>query len=105
MGTTSIFPETKAVDVAFPVLDRKTMAEWVKRAEEANYDHRFGRMASMLFFKGGKVPKGDGVSDEEYSRGRAYLQVWLGSWDPKHEEKELVAGYILSLISKLQDTP
>jgi len=97
------FPELHTVDIAFPVLSEKEIKYWQKEAKQANYDERFARMASLLFFKGGLVPKSDTVSDQEYVQGRAYLQKWLTSWEPKHEVKELVAGYILSRISKLTD--
>ncbi len=97
------FPTVGAAQLAFPVLKSEEMKHWKKEAEQANFDPRFERMASLLFFKGGAVPKREDISDEEYSNGRAYLQVWLGSWDPKHEVKELVAGYILSRISKIEE--
>lgn len=93
------FPSVTKLDLAFPCLEHDEMKQWIKEAEDANYNSKFANMASLLFFNGGKVPKNKDISNEEYSVGRAYLQKWLGSYAPKHEDKELVAGYILSRIS------
>ena len=95
------FPELNKPDVVFPVLKREEIRQWVKEAEQADYDKRvYTKMAGDLFFNGGTlVPKSD-LPEKEFKAGSYYLQLWLGSWDPKHEEKELVAGYILSRIAQ-----
>ena len=95
------FPDVGALDLVFPDLTSDEIIHWKKEAELAQYNPNFGHMAASLFFNGGKVPRRPDVSDEEYTRGRAYLQKWLGSYAPRHEDKELVAGYILSRISIL----
>jgi len=94
------FPETDNVSIAFPCLTRDEMQKWETEAKKANYDTKFERMASTLFFSGGKIiPKKD-IDETTYKNGLRYLKKWLGSWDPKHEAKELVAGYILSRIAE-----
>ena len=56
-----------------------------------------------LFYSGGKLPpKKDGISDEYYMQDIRYFKCWLGSYSPKHEAKEAVCGFILSLISNLE---
>jgi len=102
VSTITPFPAVSKVDLVFPCLTSEEMDHWKKEAEDAKYDSAFADMASLLFFKGGLVPKRTDISAEEYSHGRAYLQKWLGSFDPKHEVKELVTGYILSRISVLE---
>jgi hypothetical protein len=98
----SPFPLVTGLDLAFPVLREADIEHWRKEAQESVHDQRaYERMASLLFFQGGKIEKREDVSEQEYVAGRAYLRVWLGSFDPKHEVKELVAGYILSRIAKL----
>jgi hypothetical protein len=100
---TTPFPKTDGIDMFIPVLNRAEIEHWKKEAEQADYDKKFERMASNLFFNGGKLPMRPDITKEEYSAGRAYLRKWLGSWDPKHETKELVAGYILSRISTVSE--
>jgi len=90
----SSFPEPENADLKY-----EEIQAWKLEANKANYDKKFERMASALFFFGGKVPQKSNVINEDYLRGKAYLRKWLSSWTPKHEDKELVAGYILSRIS------
>ena len=83
------------------IIDQKLIKKWLDEARKSNYDKNFERMASLLFFQGGAVPKKDGIDDAEYKKGKAFLRSWLMDFSPKHEHKELVAGYILSRISVL----
>lgn len=98
------FPDTKAWEAVFGCMQKTEMDEWEKEAKDWKRDneslaYKYEKMVDILFFVGGKVlPKKD-IQKEEFTKGMAYLSKWIGSFDPKHEVKTLVCGYILSRIA------
>jgi len=94
------FPKvTDPMDLIMGALTKAEIAEWKQKAEEANYDRKFATMASDIFFEGGALIPRDDITEEQFRGGVAYLKKWLSSFDPKHETKTLVAGFILSQIA------
>lgn len=99
---TTDFPDLGNAELIFGQIPKQE--EWEKKAKEAGFKfldgNIFSKYAMVLFYDGGKNPKKKkGITDEYYTKGIQYFKCWLGSWDPKHESKEEVTGYILSLIS------
>jgi len=98
----SKFPIINDVEIAFGKIP--DMKVWEGRAKDAGFEfldnNIFSKYAMQLFYNGGNIPKKkEGVSDTDYENGIRLFKCWLSSWDPKHERKEEVTGYILSLIS------
>ena len=104
------FPEVNGAEIVFGGISKQK--EFEKLAQENGFKHtkknKYSMYAMNLFFNGGKLPpKRADVSDEYYKKGIRYFKCWLGSYNPKHEQKEEVCGFILSLISDLEkkETP
>lgn len=100
------FPEVTDAQMIFGGIPEQEKFE--KLAKEHGFEHnksnKFCDYAMELFYCGGKrPPKKKGISDEYYSKGVRYLRCWLGSFKPKHERKEEVCGFIISLISDLTE--
>jgi len=80
------------------------MKEWIKKAANAGFrenwhNNNFCKLVSNLFYKGGDFPKKKkGIDEEIYLNGFRYFRCWLGSFNPKHEDKIAVCGYVVSLI-------
>lgn len=103
-----VFPDFTDADLAFSA-NIPNYLEWRKVAYDAISSDEgrkiltpYCNLASSIFFKGGKIPsKRDDVTEEEYIKGKNFFKIVLSSWAPKHEDKELICGYILSRISKI----
>lgn len=99
------FPEI--TDVQMALGDIPEQEKFEKLATEYGFDHtkqnKFIEYAMGIFLCGGKSPvKKEDISDEYYIKGMRYFKCWLGSFKPKHERKEEVCGFIISLISDLK---
>jgi len=99
-----IWPEVTDLDIAFPAeIPEKAM--FIKMADEAGFEDRWNnkycRYFSQLFFKGGKVSPRKDISKEYFNKGMRYFKVWAGSFEPQHEDKEMVCGFILSKIAQV----
>ena len=99
------FPEVSDLDMAFGGIPERQKFE--KLAQENGFDfmngNKYSSYAMNLFYTGGKFPpRRVDVSEEYYRKGIRYFHCWLGSFKPKHESKEEVCGYILSLITDLE---
>lgn len=102
------FPSVTEVDFAFPTFptDRQLLEE--ARARGFYNGHTpYNKLFSDLFFNGSKA-KWEGLKlkdvPEEFmiAAGR-YMRVLMGSFAPKHEEKEAVCAMILSEIVEVED--
>ena len=100
------FPKILDIDIAFParIPERK---KFEKLAQENGFNfldgNKYSAYAMKLFYSGGELPpKKKDITDEYYKQGIRYLRCWLGSYEPKHERKEEVCGFIISLISDLE---
>ena len=107
MSTNIKFPEIRDIDIAFParIPEQK---KFEKLAQENGFNfsdgNKYSTYAMKLFYNGGKLPpKKKDITDEYYKQGIRYFRCWLGSYAPKHERKEEVCGFILSLISDLKE--
>lgn len=105
------FPEVTDIDIAFPVKIPE-QKKFEKLAQEHGFkfmdDNIYSAYAMNIFYNGDKLPpKRKDVSNEYYKKGVRYFRCWLGSYAPKHERKEEVCGFILSLITNLKkyETP
>lgn len=96
------FPEVDDASIVFGIIPKQK--KWEQKAQEAGFvymnDNIYSSYARTIFFTGGKMPeKKKDITDGSYKKGIRYFRCWLGSYSPKHERKEEVTGYILSLIA------
>jgi len=90
------FPTVSDEGLAFPTLgvDPKLLKEAKKRGYY-NGHSRWNDLASQLFFFGGELKlKKDWTPNKQ--RGLRYMKAFMGSWEPKHEEKEAIVALLLS---------
>ena len=91
------FPEVTEAQMIFPTAktDPDLLAEAGKRGFY-NGNTPYNNLFSTLFFNGGKVVFRKDVDDAFIARVWPYLQAFMGSWEPKHEEKEAICAMLLS---------
>ena len=94
------FPIICDVDVCFGNYPTDFFDKVLKNATENGVDKKYTSMAESLFFKGGTVPLNKNLDKEYIRNGTRMLKCILGSFNPKHEHKELVCGAILQAICK-----
>lgn len=101
------FPRVTGVDIVFPTFD--TIPELLQEAKTRGFDksgNPYCELFRQLFYTGGKVKFKEGI-DEEFKNGAwAYLNVLIGSYAPRHEDKESVCAMLLSeLVEPELDKP
>jgi hypothetical protein len=91
------FPEVSRIDMAFSTFrtDPALLAE-AKARGFYNGHTPYNRMFSTLFFKGGKLNYKKDVPEEFLNAAVPYLKAFMGSFEPKHEEKEAICALLLS---------
>lgn len=101
------FPEITDVEMIFSakIPEREKFEKLAKEhGFEYGKNNKFINYAMEIFYCGDKYPpKKEGVSPEYYNKGMRYFKCWIGSFEPKHERKEEVCGFIVSLISDLKE--
>lgn len=93
------FPKVSTVDMVFPTLP--TNKELLLEAKNRGYyngNTPYNKLFSTLFFSGGKVKFKTNVDQEFSNNAWNYVRCFMGSWEPKHEEKEAICAMILSEI-------
>ena len=61
---------------------------------------KYNDLFSQLFFSGGKIDIKKDVNPEFKEKALPYLKAFMGSFEPKHEEKEAISALILSHLVK-----
>lgn len=91
------FPKLDALDMAFSTLraDPALLAEARSRGFY-NGHTPYNDLFSELFYSGGKVEFKKGVPEEFRKAAWSYVRAFMGSFAPKHEEKEAIAALLLS---------
>lgn len=91
------FPQVSDVDIAFPTFG--TIKELLLEAKERGFyngDTPYNKLFSDLFYTGGKVKFKAWIDEEFKTNAWRYLRSFMGSWEPKHEEKEAICALIMS---------
>jgi hypothetical protein len=86
------FPEVTQADVAFPTFDapKDLIEEGNKR------DLKKGRAKfNELFYKGGSVELQPDVEGTWKEKAWIFTRVLMGSWAPKHQDKETVCALLM----------
>lgn len=91
------FPKVSGLDMAFSTFrtDPDLLAE-AKRRGFYNGHTPYNALFSKLFFEGGKVDFKKDVPDEFKNAAWPYVRAFMGSFEPKHEEKEAISAMLLS---------
>lgn len=94
------FPEVTRIDMAFPTFgtDPELLAE-AKARGFYNGNTPYNELFSSLFFSGGKVTFKKDVDAEFKKSAWPYLRAFMGSFAPKHEEKEAICAMLLSELT------
>ena len=81
-------------DFALPT-DKKLLAE---AKERGFYDSNtpYNDLFSKLFFSGGKLNFKKDLDEAFKSKAVPYLKAFMGSFEPRHEEKEAISAMLLS---------
>jgi hypothetical protein len=100
------FREVTGADMAFPTFD--TDKELLVEAKERGFYNGhtpYNDLFSTLFYIGGKPKFKSGVDKEYQLRAWKYCRCFMGSWSPKHEEKNAICAMLMSEIlePKLDD--
>jgi hypothetical protein len=91
------FKKLNATESVFCTLkaDPKLLAEAKNRGFYNGYSE-YNRLFSKLFFEGGKVQFKESIDPEFKANAWPYLRAFMGSFEPKHEEKEAICALIMS---------
>lgn len=91
------FPRLTPVDCLLYVqqIDPKLLAE-AKARGFYNGNTPYNRLFSTLFFSGGKLNFKNDLPEGFRTSATLYLKAIMGSFEPKHEEKEAVCAMLLS---------
>jgi len=97
------FPEISGLDMAFSCLgtDPTLLAE-AKERGFYNGDTDHNALFNDLFFSGGKVEFQKNVDEDFKNKAWPYCRALMGSFEPKHEEKEAICSMLMSelLVAK-----
>lgn len=91
------YPKLDAIDMAFSNLktDNKLKSEAIERGFDKN-GNKWCKRFSELFFKGGKLNLKDGYNVDMLK----YMKSFMSSFEPKHEDKEMICAMLLSELEK-----
>lgn len=97
------FPKLNKIDMAFSTLrtDKALLAEAEARGFYGG-NTPFNDLFSSLFFKGGKVNYRTDIPDSFKNDAGVYMRSFMGSFEPKHEEKEAICAMLLSELVTLE---
>jgi len=91
------FPEVKGVDMAFPTLE--TIPELLEEAKERGFYNgqtEYNELFSEVFFNGKKIKFKDGLTEDFKVKAWSYACAFMGSSQPKHEEKDAICAMLMS---------
>lgn len=93
------FPDVTKVDAVFSTFD--TIPELLDEAKRRGFYSGYGpynKLASTLFYEGGRVKFKEGIPEDFRKAAWAYVRAFMGSFAPKHEHKSAICALILSEI-------
>jgi len=93
------FPEVTEADAVFPTF--RTIPELLEEAKERGFyggNTPHNNLFSDLFFNGGNVEFKKGLDEDFKNRVWGYCRCFMGSFEPKHEEKDAICAMLMSEI-------
>lgn len=101
-------PNLNVITFPFPKLNAfdspDTEPELLKEAKKGGFDkfsNPYAKLASKLFFEGGKLNFKAGLIPEFKKNATQYLRVFMGSFAPSHEDKTAICALLLSELVEL----
>lgn len=91
------FPKMDKLDVVFST--QRTIPELLEEARERGFYNGhtpYNDLFSTLFFSGGKLNFKKDLPEDFKTSAIPYLKAFMGSFEPKHEEKEAICTMLLS---------
>ncbi len=91
------FPELSKIDLFGSTT--KTNSKLLAEAKERGFycGHTpYNDLFSKLFFNGGKLKFKKNLGADFKAKALPYLKSFMGSFEPKHEEKEAICALLLS---------
>ena len=91
------FPKVTGADLAFPTFGADP--QLLREAKERGFyggSTPFNHLFSTLFFQGGNLNFKPDLDPDFKASALPYLKAFMGSFEPKHEEKEAICALLLS---------
>lgn len=91
------FPELTNADLVFSTV--RTDQVLLKEAKDRGFyngNTKYNTLFSDIFFKGGQVEFKKDLPEEFLKKAWRYCRALMGSFEPKHEEKEAVCAMLMS---------
>ena len=83
------FPEISDLDIVFSTIKtNKNLLIEAKKRGFYNGNTKYNDLFSELFFNGGSLNFKQDINQEFKTKAIRYLKSFMGSFEPKHEEKE-----------------
>lgn len=82
------------INICMPT-DRKLLAEAKERGFYCG-DKPHNKLFSKLFFNGGALDFKKDLDQDFKNKALPYLKMFMGSFEPKHEEKDAICAMLLS---------
>jgi hypothetical protein len=99
------FPKIDGIQAVFSTYN--TIPELLQEAKDRGFYYKrtkYNKLFSYLFFKGGKLTFKKGISEKEYFEPMLmYLQAFMRSYAPKHEDKEAICAMLLSELCEVEE--
>jgi len=76
--------------------DKKLLSEAESRGFRCGSNTPYNNLFKQLFFSGGKLNFKENLDEGFKNKAVPYLKSFMGSFEPKHEEKEAVCALLLS---------
>jgi hypothetical protein len=93
------FPQVGGIDMVFSTFKTdKALLEEARMRGFYNGNTPYNRLFSKLFFGGGKIKFKEGIDEDFKSNAWKYCRSFMGSFEPKHEEKEAICAMLMSEI-------
>ena len=98
------FPKLSGVDVALSTLntDPALLEEAKRRGFADHTDTPYNKLFSELFFSGGKVEFKKDLPEDFKKNAWAYCRAFMGSFAPKHEDKEAICALLMSELLEVK---
>ncbi len=97
--------DLKTYDFEKPSIALNTDMRLLREAEDRGFyngNTKYNKLFSDLFFNGGTLNFKQDLDDTFKDKSLPYLRSFMGSFSPKHEEKEAISAM---LLSELVDEP
>jgi hypothetical protein len=95
------FPEVDNNPFSTVKTDKVLLQEAIDR-KFYNGHTPYNKLFSSLFFSGGKVKFKKDIDEEFRKKAWSYCRSLMGSFEPKHEEKEAICSMLMSELLEIE---